>query len=122
MLCFCLNDNELIIIIVSLFISNFIIFNNYINFMVSFIKYFVISNNLFKKFGNEISDYYSKIRWQVILIIFMFVLFILFFIYIVKIILKIIEFNTIKEYFKKVFEIVFQRKNYNIFYNSYLIL
>ena len=119
-----IDDNESIIINISLslVIFSFLII---ILFMVSFIKYFVISNNLFKKFGNEISDYYSKIRWQVILIIFMFVLFILSLIFIVKIILRKIEFNTIKLYFKKVFEIIFQKKNikyFTIIFNIIIII
>ncbi len=103
------HDNELFIIIESLI---FVILSTLmiILTLISFINYYVISNNIFKQLENEISDYYNKTRWQVSLTIFMFILFIFFFIYIIKIILNIIEFNTIIEYIKKFFEIMFQRK------------
>ena len=103
-------QNELIIIIVSLFIV-FLSLLLIILTLISFIKYFVISKNLFQKLGNEISDYFSKTRWQVSLTIFLFLFFIGFFIYIVMIILNLIEFKKIIVYCKKIFEIVCQRKN-----------
>ena len=103
------HDNELFIIIESLFLAILSILIIILT-LISFIKYYVISNNVFKQFENEISDYYNKTRWQIILTIIMFILFICFFIYIIKIILKIIEFNIIIEYIKKAFEIMFQRK------------